>query len=141
MPRRKPPLNFGKLCCPSFEFVVRKGLMEGHVLTYSAGDMVTVEVLIGFVTKARYLHLRRRQHLYECPFCGTALQSVVKATIRDLGRDYGGASPISLAGNPVTGRPATFTVAQLEEALFQTLNSSSRTKLHSPKDTSQLVDE
>ena len=118
MSRRKPPLEFRRLCCPSLEYVVDRGVLEAHTVTYKSGDFVEVETLIGFRASARYLHLRKNQHIFECPFCGTSLQTVVKVAVHDLGQEYGIEAPISLAGNPRTGE-ARFTY----EAMYQAIEA------------------
>ena len=128
MPRRKPPVRF-QSCCPSFGYLADHGLVQAHTVTYKAPDFVQVEVLIGFITTATYLHLRRKQHLFECPFCGAALQGVVKVTVRDMGLQYGGEAPIRLGENPKTGPAAAFTHSQLEEAFVKKLARSNAVRL------------
>lgn len=115
MSRRKPPVTF-QSCCRAFGYLVDHGIVKAHTVTYTAPEFVEVEVLIGFVTATRYLHLHRKQHLFECPFCGTSLQGVVRVMVRDLGQQYGGEAPIRLHENPRTGRPTAHGPDQVEEA-------------------------
>lgn len=117
MSQAYPPFVVRTYCCQRFQFLYEAGLVEAHLVRYSASDLVHVHVLIGFRTTTEFLRFRRNQHVFECPFCGRALQGVVNTSVRDVKEDYVGA--VRLGDNPVTGTPTCFTDEQLETALLE----------------------